>query len=123
MKKRNDIFLHNCNTEPGFSGGPIILINNLRVMGIHRGYDQINKKNIGIYFKEIIEAMEKKVIKCLIDIRLKEIKDGILLLNHNEKNEEEIKDNFKVFLNKKKIEVNNKENKYIINKNNFEKDG
>ena len=120
VKNSNNLFLHNCNTEPGFSGGPIILISSLRVMGIHRGYDETNNKNIGIYFKEIIEMMEKKVIKCLIDIRLKEIKDGILLLNSN-KNKEE--DKFKVFLNKKKIEVNNKENKYIINKNNFEKDG
>ena len=37
VKDRNDKFLHNCNTEPGFSGGPIILINNLKVMGIHSG--------------------------------------------------------------------------------------
>ena len=65
VNNRNDYFLHNCNTDPGFSGGPIILIKNLRVIGIHCGYDKINNKNVGIYFKKIIEKIERKEIKCL----------------------------------------------------------
>ena len=62
-------------------------------------------------------------IKCLIEIKINKIKDGILLFNQNENNKEEIKDNYKVYLNNKKIQLNNLGNKYIINKNNFQKDG
>ena len=68
VNNREDLFLHNCNTEPGFSGGPIILVNNLKVIGINRGYEENNKKNIGIYFKYIIENIEKKKINCIIEI-------------------------------------------------------
>ena len=50
-EKYKKYFFHNCNTKPGFSGGPIILINNLKIMGIHKGYEENNKKNIGIYLK------------------------------------------------------------------------
>ena len=122
-KNNNDLFLHNCNTEAGFSGGAIILRNNLKVIGIHCGYDKNNHKKIGIYFKEIFEIIEKKTIKCLIGIKLKEIREDILLFNQNKNNKEEIEDNFKVYLNNKIIKINNKENEYIMNKNNFEKDG
>ena len=70
---------------------------------------------MGIYFKEIIENIEKKVIKCIIDIKLNENKNDILLFNQNKYNKEEIKDNYKVYLNNKMIEVNNIEDKYIMN--------
>ena len=81
VKGNNDLFLHDCNTIAGFSGCPIILIDNLKVIGIHRGYDKNNKKNIGIYFhssrlnkknayKIIINKVEKQnLINCLIDIK------------------------------------------------------
>ena len=115
VNNRNDYFLHNCNTDPGFSGGPIILIKNLRVIGIHCGYDEINNKNVGIYFKKIIENIERKEIKCLIDINLDKNKDGVLLFNSNEKNKEEIKDNYKVYIKDKIIEIKNIGNKYILN--------
>ena len=58
-EKYKQFFFHNCNTEPGFSGGPIILINNIKIMGIHKGYEKNNKKNIGIYFKEIMALLSK----------------------------------------------------------------
>ena len=50
----NIYFYHDCNTEGGFSGGPIILINNLSIIGIHKGYEKSENKNIGIYFSKII---------------------------------------------------------------------
>ena len=37
-------FLHTCNTDPGSSGGPIILLDNFTIIGIHKGYDKKNKK-------------------------------------------------------------------------------
>ena len=51
---------HNCNTKPGFSGGPIILIHNLKIIGIHKGYEKNNKKNIGIYFKGILDNINEE---------------------------------------------------------------
>ena len=52
-------FYHDCNTEEGFSGGPIILINNLSIIGIHVGYEKNKKNNIGIYFSEIIRNINE----------------------------------------------------------------
>ena len=54
IKNNNENFYHNCNTEGGFSGGPIILINDLTIIGIHKGYEKDENKNIGIYFNKII---------------------------------------------------------------------
>ena len=53
VKNNKDMFIHNCNTEKGCSGAPIILINNLKIIGIHKGYDKNNKNNIGIYYNRI----------------------------------------------------------------------
>ena len=91
-------------------------------MGIHCGYEKNNKKNIGIYFKEIIKNIDKKVINSMdIKLNINNInKKDILLFNQNRCNREEIKDKFKVYLNKKTIEINNVEDKYIINNNYYE---
>ena len=118
----NEKFIHNCNTEEGLSGGPIILTNNLKIMGIDIGFDKNSKKNTGIYITDIIEKIEKKVIKCTINIKLNEVKDDILLFNLNLNNREEIEDNFKVYFNNKILEINNRGNRCILNKFNFEKD-
>ena len=59
-EKYKKFFFHNCKTEPGFSGGPIILIKNLKIIGIHKGYEENNKKNLGIYFKEIIKNKKEE---------------------------------------------------------------
>ena len=51
MEYANNLhFFHDCNTESGFSGGPIILIKNLKLIGIHIGYFEENNKNIGTFF-------------------------------------------------------------------------
>lgn len=65
LKNINDMFFHNCNTEGGFSGGAIILVNNLKIMGMHKGYDKQNKKNVGIYIKKILENLneEKRIYR------------------------------------------------------------
>ena len=52
VKNNEDMFIHNCNTEYGYSGAPIILINNLKIMGMHKGYEPNIKKNIGIISKK-----------------------------------------------------------------------
>ena len=121
------LFFHNCNTKPGFSGGPIILINNLKIIGMHKGYEKNYKMNIGIYFKEILknineesEIYGKNIIDCIIDIKLEE--NEKIIFNQNKNNKEEIKDNVNVFLENKRINIINEENKWKID-NKFEKDG
>ena len=44
IEKNKEMFWHNCNTEPGFSGGVIILIRNLKIIGIHKGYEKKIKR-------------------------------------------------------------------------------
>ena len=122
INKNDEKFFHNANTDAGFSGGAIILVNNLKIMGIHCGYEKNNKKNIGIYFKEILEYIEKKTIKLSIEIKSNELNKDILLFNQNVYNKEEIKDNIRVFLNNKNIQLINKENEWKITYN-FEKIG
>ena len=34
------------------------MINNLKIIGIHRGYEKEAKKNVGKYFKEIINYIK-----------------------------------------------------------------
>ena len=45
IKNNNIYFYHDCNTEEGDSGGPIFLINDLSIIGIHKRYETIENKN------------------------------------------------------------------------------
>ena len=45
--------LHNCGSEKGSSGGPLINNTNFKLIGIHKGYK--NKNNRGTFIKPIIE--------------------------------------------------------------------
>jgi len=120
--KNEKLFFYNCAIEPGFSGGPIILVNNPKIVGMNKGYEENYKKNIGIYFKEILENLNeqnemyrKNIIDCIIDIKLEE--SEIKIFKQNENNKEEIKDNIKVFLENKRINIINEENKWKIDYN------
>lgn len=59
-------FYHKANTSPGSSGGPIILISNLCVIGIHKGFHKLEKLNIGIFFKCIIDNIRKLFIQTIV---------------------------------------------------------
>ena len=53
-------FEYNCDTDPGFSGSPIILASNAKVIGIHK-QGIINKKiNAGTFLGIIEELIEHK---------------------------------------------------------------
>jgi len=121
--KNGKLFFHNCNTKDGFSGGPIILINNLKIIGIHKGYEEKYKKNIGIYFKKIIWKIneeKKNIINCILDIELNDNKK--IIFNENKNNKKEIKDNANVYIENKRINIINEENKWKIDYK-FEKKG
>ena len=52
--------MHDCNTESGNSGAPIILVNNIKIIGIHQGYHKIKKKNIFLFFQNILKHIIEK---------------------------------------------------------------
>ena len=118
IKNNNENFYHNCNTEGGFSGGPIILINNLTIIGIHKGYEKNENKNIGIYFNEIInnilnDKKEKNEIKCMLNID--KDKEDIILFNSIDENKNEFIDNIDVYIGENKIDIKIDGNKWKYN--------
>ena len=124
MENNNNIFYHNCNIEEGYSGGPIILINNLSIIGINKGYDRRENKNIGIYFSSIINSIknEKNEIICILNIDENDYKEDIILLNNNKDNKKEFIDNINVYIKENKIDIKNEGNQWKINYN-FQKKG
>lgn len=56
----NKEIFHNCNTEPGWSGGPILTKDN-EVIGIHKGTVDKEKLNYGIFIKNIIDDIKKQI--------------------------------------------------------------
>ena len=86
-------FKYDVGTEDGSSGSPIILANEYKIIGMHRGtlktqnnnytnYD--TKENIGIYLDKIINSIpelsrteNKNIIKCLYDIKKEDVNQEI----------------------------------------------
>ena len=54
----NKIFMHNCNINPENSGAPIILINNIKIIGIHTGSSKTFNRNIGLFFHNILKFIK-----------------------------------------------------------------
>ena len=52
--KKKCLFHHDCNTDSGSSGAPIILSESFTVIGIHKGSDEEKKKNVGIFLSNIL---------------------------------------------------------------------
>jgi V8-like Glu-specific endopeptidase len=61
IKDKKEIF-YDCNTEAGWSGGPILTKDN-KVIGIHKGTDNKEKLNYGICIKNIIEDIKDQIQK------------------------------------------------------------
>ena len=66
IKKLNFVdkkeFHHLCNTEGGSSGGPILLLKNLKVIGFHNSSPLHINCNIGTFIKYPIEEFIKSNI-------------------------------------------------------------
>ena len=52
------IFIHNCNTKDGSSGGPIFLSGDQRVFAIHKGVYNVIKENAGIFIDTIVNYLK-----------------------------------------------------------------
>ena len=53
------MFFHEASTEKGSSGSPIVLKNDDRVLGIHKGAIEGKEKNIGIFIGDIVESLKE----------------------------------------------------------------
>ena len=64
-KTSDYMFYHEASTKKGSSGSPIVLKNDDRVLGIHKGAIEGKEKNIGIFIGDIVESLKeyKKVGK------------------------------------------------------------
>ena len=60
IKKNNDNLIYSISTDSGSSGCPLILLNNLKIIGIHMGYYKNDIYNKGLSMEKIIK--ESKVI-------------------------------------------------------------
>ena len=58
QKFYNFRIVHNCNTNPGCSGGPIINKNNNNIIGIHNASGKNKKYNLGIFIKSILSDIK-----------------------------------------------------------------
>ena len=128
ISDKNKLF-HDCTSKNGFSGCPIILINNLKMIGVNTLLNEKTKKDIGIYFKDIINYIKtnkdmygKYILDCVFNVN--EIKNNVLIFNANENNMKEIGMVLEpfvfVFLNNKRVIIRNKDKKYNAEYN-FEK--
>ena len=84
------LIVHNCSTLGGSSGGPIILLKNYKLIGIHRGTDDWlkNRLNYGSSLVEPLEEFRKKY--CKNNIRAKNNYVNCIICDYEIKNGEEI---------------------------------
>ena len=79
------IIKHNVKTDHGSSGSPIILLNDFKIIGIHR--KGVNEKNkLGSCIKNIIEYINNNEIICKFNIKKDNIGKEIQILYNNNKN-------------------------------------
>ena len=99
---KNEKIKHQCSTENGSSGSPILLLNNNKVIGIHKGGYHDKELNGGVFINFFINEINKN----------DDLKINPTNFNENVENQIESKDN----LIKEKYE---KENPLEINENKY----
>ena len=108
----NEIY-HNVETHHGSSGSPIILLNQSKVIGIHRGYSKEFTLNLGINIKNVIDYINRNEIIYNLNIKNKDnLGNEIQILNYVEEGNFLFKllyDNnfekcFDIYLNEEKIQ-------------------
>ena len=105
--KNYENLTYNIGTKKGSSGSPIILLKNLKIVGIHKSgyrqfYSQIEKKSKGIPFKKILDKipykdclnedkMIDKMIKCEYNVTKENIGQMVQIYNNQNNVESKIK--------------------------------
>ena len=83
-------FKHNIDTEFGSSGSPIILINTLKVIGIHKQMDKIEDPpiNYGTFIGEIFKSNKLNLKKITLSFQDKSKKEIKIKINDLDKSDE-----------------------------------
>ena len=123
---KKGLFLYDAGTEEGSSGSPIISTNGAKIIGLNKGFYTRNiktKLNIGMYLYEIFQIIpksthleNKNVIKCLYDIKGKDVNKDIQVYD-NEKNIEKYITYYSIY------RQDDKKREIIDGKFRFEKEG
>ena len=87
--------IHNCNTEPGSAGAPIINLKTNKVIGIHIGSLK-NKYNLGYTIKKTVEEFIKKFEDSKIFINTMEEKYFEYFINNSIKSLNNSNDTYKL---------------------------
>ena len=110
---------HKCSTETGSSGGPIILLNTFKVIGVHKGSSKNKEQiNYGTLLRYPILEFNSINNEIIIKIKIEENdinKDIYILNNPNHTNEDGIKNKYNglkeltktntlMFINNEKVE-------------------
>ena len=116
LYKEEIYFSYSIGTESGTSGSPIILYDNMKIIGLHKGtkvnYGNMkNKINIGIPFNYLINKIN--FIKCIYNI--KDVRNDIYLINNKIYTSDKTYEINKEIESKMKININGKINPIIIN--------
>ena len=99
--KEKTRLIYTAGTEHGSSGSPIVLANEFKVIGLHKGGSKNttleNKKNLGIYLDKIIELIpkstrseNKNIIKCLYQIKKEDVNKDIKIYDNKNNIEKDI---------------------------------
>ena len=118
IEKNSDFeFDHSVSTGVGSSGSPIILISKqMKVIGIHRGFNSGKCLNFGTYLGEIIEILKKIDIPKQVVLKEQNLDKNKIYPDTNNKNlNSKNKINNKIYSENNKNQINNLNN--IINNN------
>ena len=118
LEIKNEIIKHNILTNNDSSGSPLILLKNLKIIGINQGSRNKQKIGIGIFINSIIEDINNNIIICEYNIGNYNIGKEINILS-NSIEENKLKEICYFYLNNEKIEPCfkykfKKEGKYIL---------
>ena len=107
-KRLDKYFVYSLGTDGGSSGSPIILVDSLKLIGLHKGkydFEKNNEIGLGIPMNLIINKIN--YIKCIFNVKEKNIDNEIQILNNGfndlkgfTKKNEEIEKNIKIILDK-----------------------
>ena len=88
INRINDLnILHECSTNFGSSGGPILLLDSLKVIGVHKGQNRNQNFNYGTPLCKSIDEFKRKSfneISLIIRINNEDLGKKIYILNYPE---------------------------------------
>ena len=120
IKEQKEIF-HNCCTDSGSSGSPILSLETNKVIGIHRGYDKNNKLNIGTLLSNLqnLSFCEPYPNNIPMNIKAKGNRKYLKSKKENNQYEYNHENNKNIDFESKEVSKNNNKKNNISNLNGY----